>query len=194
MKENLLCLYGKNGSGKSTLLKTIVGLKKPYKGSISLNIDLSEFSYLEQVNTKNNDFPITVKEVILSGLQRPKKLFYTKEDNLTVINLAKKLKIEEILDKKIGDISGGQKQRAILARSLAKNPKLLILDEPLSGLDSKITKEVLILLKELNKESNITILMSIHDMNLAKEVGTRFIVLDDEKIVFDGISSSWKEV
>ena len=187
-------MYGKNGSGKSTLLKTIVGLKKPYKGSISLNIDLSEFSYLEQVNTKNNDFPITVKEVILSGLQRPKKLFYTKEDNLTVINLAKKLKIEEILDKKIGDISGGQKQRAILARSLAKNPKLLILDEPLSGLDSKITKEVLILLKELNKESNITILMSIHDMNLAKEVGTRFIVLDDEKIVFDGISSSWKEV
>lgn len=194
MKENLLCLYGKNGSGKSTLLKTIVGLKKPYKGSISLNIDLSEFSYLEQVNTKNNDFPITVKEVILSGLQRPKKLFYTKEDNLTVINLAKKLKIEEILDKKIGDISGGQKQRAILARSLAKNPKLLILDEPLSGLDSKITKEVLRLLKELNKESNITILMSIHDMNLAKEVGTRFIILDDEKIVFDGISSSWKEV
>ena len=103
------------------------------------------------------------------------------------------LNIEDILNKKIGDISGGQKQRTLLARSLAKNPKLLILDEPLSGLDSKITKEVLEILTNLNNNYNITILMSIHDINLAKKIAKRFIVLDDEKIIFDGISSSWKE-
>ena len=138
-----ICLVGENGSGKSTLVKTIVGLLKQDEGKVSLNIPLDSVSYLSQTNLKDLNFPATAKEVIMSGVQKHHKLpFYTKKDKEKYLEIVKKLKIEEIQNKRIGDISGGQKQRVLIARALIREPKLLILDEPATGLDYNITKEL----------------------------------------------------
>ena len=138
-----VCLVGENGSGKSTLVKTIVGLLKPDEGKINLNISLDEVAYLSQTNLKELDFPATAKEIIMSGVQKHRKLpFYTKKDKEAYEEIIKKLKIEELQNRRIGDLSGGQKQRILIARALIRNPKLLILDEPATGLDYNITKEL----------------------------------------------------
>ena len=150
-----VCLVGENGSGKSTLIKTIMGLRNPSEGKIDLKIDLSEVSYLAQTDLKEIEFPATAKEIIMTGVQKHKKIpFYTKEDKENLKKVIKDLKIEDIINKRIGDLSGGQKQRVLLARSLIRNPKLIILDEPATGLDVKITMELYSILSKLNKEKN----------------------------------------
>ena len=133
-----------------------------------------------------------VYEVILSGLQRHLKFFYTKEDYNRVNELLELLEIEEIKNKKLGEISGGQKQRVLIARAIAKKPKILIMDEPLSGLDSKISKEIYKIFRELNTKENLTILMTSHDLKNVQKEASRIIVLDDGKIVYDGNPNNWE--
>ena len=187
-----IAIVGKNGTGKSTLIKTIVGLKNYTKGKIEIKLPLDDLSYLEQINTKNNDFPITVYEVVLSGLQKHLKFFYSKEDHKRVKELLELLEIEKIKNKNLGEISGGQRQRVLIARALAKKPKMLIMDEPLSGLDSKIEKEIYKILRDLNTKLNITIIMTSHDLkNIKKEV-SRIIAIDDGKITFDDTADKWE--
>ena len=138
-----VCLVGENGSGKSTLVKTIVGLLKQDSGKVNLNVSLDDVSYLSQTNLKDLNFPATAKEIIMSGVQKHNKLpFYTKEDKEKYKKVIKDLKIEDIQYRRIGDLSGGQKQRILIARALIREPKLLILDEPATGLDYNITKEL----------------------------------------------------
>ena len=186
-KGEYVALIGKNGTGKSTLLKTIIGLKNSSKGNVSFgNISKDKISYLEQINTKNNDFPITTYEAILSGLQKPTKLFYKKDDYKKADELLKQLSIGDIKNKRLGDISGGQKQRVLIARALIKKPEMLILDEPFSGLDTKICNEIYKILKELNTKYNITILISSHDVSKIKKEASRIIYIDDGKIQYDG--------
>ena len=136
-----VCLVGENGSGKSTLVKTIVGLLKPDEGNVNVNISLDEVSYLSQTNLKDLDFPAISKEIIMSGVQKHNKIpFYTKKDKELYQEIIKKLKIEDLQYKRIGDLSGGQKQRVLIARALIREPKLLILDEPATGLDYNFIK------------------------------------------------------
>ena len=117
-----VCLVGENGSGKSTLIKTIVGLLKPDEGEINLNISLGEVAYLSQTNLKDLNFPAISKEIIMSGVQKHHKLpFYTKNDKKEYEEIIKKLKIENIQNRRIGDLSGGQKHRVLIARALIKN-------------------------------------------------------------------------
>lgn len=187
-----ICLVGENGTGKSTLLKTIVGLKDNSTGKINLNVELDKVSYIPQVNTNGDNFPATVKEIILTGFQKSKsKLFYSKEDHKKVNELADMLGITKILNNKVGGISGGQKQRVMIARALCKDPKVLFLDEPFSGLDANITKELYKLVKELNEKFNITILMATHDLKQIKNEAKRIIVLD-KKIIYDGSVEDWR--
>lgn len=187
-----VCLVGENGSGKSTLVKTIVGLLKPDEGKVSVNISLDEVSYLSQTNLKDLDFPATSKEIIMSGVQKHRKLpFYNKKDKEIYKDIIKKLKIEEIQNRRIGDLSGGQKQRVLIARALIREPKLLILDEPATGLDYNITKEVYKILEELNKNNKMTIIMATHDIDEINEIKPRIIYLG-KTIKYDGNIENWK--
>ena len=166
-----VCLVGENGSGKSTLVKTIVGLLKPEEGQVNLNISLDEVAYLSQTNLKDLDFPATAKEIIMSGTQKHGKLaFYSKADKEIYEKVIKDLKIEELQGRRIGDLSGGQKQRILIARALVRQPKLLILDEPATGLDYNITKELYKILENLNKENKMTIIMATHDLEEINEI------------------------
>ena len=192
LEGEYVCFVGENGTGKSTLIKTIMGMQKKDSGEIHIYLEKKDISYLAQNNMKNITFPATAKEIILTGRQEHKKIpFYTKEDYQKFKEICKTLKIEDIIHKRIGDLSGGQRQRVLLARSLIKEPKLLILDEPCSGLDSKITKELYEILQQLNKEKQMTILMATHDIDEIKKENLRIIHLAG-KIKFDGKVQNWR--
>lgn len=187
-----VCLVGENGSGKSTLIKTIVGLHKEDEGSIEMNISLDQVSYLAQTNLKDLNFPATAKEIILSGTQKHLKFpFYSKKDKELYKKVITDLKIEDIQNRRIGDLSGGQKQRVLIARALIREPKLLILDEPSTGLDYNITKELYEILKDLNKNQNMTIIMATHDLDEINHENVRIICLA-KTIKYDGNIENWK--
>lgn len=187
-----VCLVGENGSGKSTLIKTIVGLHKEDEGNVDMKISLDQVSYLAQTNLKDLNFPATAKEIILSGTQKHLKFpFYSKKDKELYKKVIKELKIEDIQFKRIGDLSGGQKQRVLIARALIREPKLLILDEPSTGLDYNITKELYEILKELNKNQNMTIIMATHDLDEINHEKVRIICLA-KTVKYDGDIENWK--
>ncbi len=187
-----VCLVGENGSGKSTLIKTIVGLHKEDEGKVDMKISLDQVSYLAQTNLKDLNFPATAKEIILSGTQKHLKFpFYSKRDKELYKKVIEELKIEDIQYKRIGDLSGGQKQRVLIARALIREPKLLILDEPSTGLDYNITKELYEILKELNKNQNMTIIMATHDLDEINHENVRIICLA-KTVKYDGNIENWK--
>lgn len=184
--KEYICLVGKNGSGKSTLLKTIAGLIKKDSGTIDFKTDRVAVSYLAQNNMTDINFPATAKEIIMTGVQKHKITpFYTKEDEKALEAVVGKLKIENLLNKRIGDLSGGQRQRVLLARTLIGQPKVLLLDEPCTGLDLKTIKTFYKILDELYENSDITIIMATHDLDEIQNKNIRVIALD-QTIVFDG--------
>ncbi len=191
-KGEYVCLIGENGSGKSTLIKTIVGINKKDSGKIIKNIPPEKISYLAQNNMIDLNFPATGKEIIMTGVQKHKCLpFYKKEDYKKFADVCKLLNIEDIINKQISDLSGGQRQRIMLARALIRKPDLLILDEPCSGLDVNITKELYNILNKLNKEDGLTIIMATHDLEEIKTIGVRVICLATT-VKFDGDIKDWK--
>ena len=165
---DFLCIVGENGSGKSTLVKTLLGLVKPKSGELKMHIDLKNdaVGYLPQVGPQQKDFPASVSEVVLSGCVNKHKFrpfFNQAEKNCARDNMAK-LDILHLRRKAFRDLSGGQKQRALIARALCASNKILLLDEPATGLDPDATESLYRLIKKLNKEFGITIIMITHDI------------------------------
>lgn len=156
-----LCIVGENGSGKTTLMKTLLGLIPLLGGSIQ-GLNKNDIGYLPQISDIQKDFPATVEEVVLSGT---KKLFYRKkEKDLMRFNL-ERLNIANLSKCKFFELSGGQRQRVLLARALCASKKILLLDEPVSGLDPKATAMMYGIINKLNKEDGMTIIMISHDLN-----------------------------
>lgn len=191
-KGEYVCLVGENGSGKSTLIKTIVGLHKKDSGEIIKGISDDKIAYVAQNNMRDLNFPATAKEIIMTGVQRHKKLpFYTKKDWELFDKICNMLNIGDIINKQIGSLSGGQRQRIILARALIREPELIILDEPCSGLDVNITKELYEILSRLHTENGMTIIMATHDLDEIKSMDVRVICMATT-VKFDGKIGDWK--
>ena len=166
-----LCIVGENGSGKSTLMKTILGLQAPIAGKIGTGDGLkrNEIGYLPQQTPVQRDFPASVWEIVLSGCQsrcglRP---FYNKEEKQLARENIQKMQIEALRGRCYRELSGGQQQRVLLARALCATRKMLLLDEPVSGLDPKVTEEMYALIQRLNRQDGITVIMVSHDMTAA---------------------------
>ena len=177
-KQDYLCIVGENGAGKSTLMKTLLGLIKPISGEIVFGDGLkaSEIGYLPQQTVVQRDFPASVKEIVLSGCQGRAGLrpFYNKEEKLLAKENMERMGIGQLADHCYRELSGGQQQRVLLARSLCATRKVLLLDEPVSGLDPKVTAEMYDLIKNLNSEC-ITFIMISHDIAAAVKYATHIL-------------------
>lgn len=165
-----LCIVGENGSGKTTLMKTLLGLREPISGKIIPGDGLkhNEIGYLPQQTVVQKDFPASVSEIVLSGFQGQTGLrpFYTKAEKNQANENMKRMGIENLAKVCYRELSGGQQQRVLLARALCATRKILLLDEPVSGLDPVVTAEMYSLIQSLNREG-ITIIMISHDIGAA---------------------------
>ncbi len=187
------CIVGSNGSGKSSLVKGILGLVPFNRGKVEFNISKEQIAYLPQISTIPSDLPATVHEIVITGRQKSAKRipFYSRDDIKAAKEAMALLEITDISNKQIGELSGGQQQRVLLARAMCRNPKLLILDEPCSGLDEDITKGLYRILSDLNNKYNITILMVSHDLDKVKEYANRVAVMDNY-LKFCGNMEEWQ--
>ena len=174
-----LCIVGENGSGKSTLMKTILGLQPPISGRILTGDGLrkNEIGYLPQQTIIQKDFPASVREIVLSGCQgrcgsRP---FYNKEEKQLAAEAMDKMQITQLAKRCYRELSGGQQQRVLLARALCATRKMLLLDEPVSGLDPKVTAEMYRLIGDLNHRDGITVIMISHDITAAVKYASHIL-------------------
>ena len=188
-----LCIVGENGSGKSTLMKTILGLQTPISGRISTGDGLrkNEIGYLPQQTVVQKDFPASVREIVLSGCQgrcgsRP---FYNREEKKLAADAMEKMQIAPLAKRCYRTLSGGQQQRVLLARALSATRKMLLLDEPVSGLDPKVTAEMYALIQKLNYEDGITVVMISHDLSAALQYASHILHIGDT--VFFGTRAAY---
>ena len=195
-RGDLLCIVGENGSGKSTLIKGLLGLKAPLSGSITLGDGLkhTEIGYLPQQTELQRDFPASVMEVVLSGRLngmhgRP---FYSKADRAAALENLERMGVEDLKNQSYQALSGGQQQRVLLARALCATKKLLLLDEPVTGLDPVATGELYNLIKLINLCNNITVIMVTHDIEAALRYSTKVLHLGKTQLFF-GATEAYKK-
>ncbi|MEM2963311.1 MAG: metal ABC transporter ATP-binding protein [Candidatus Anstonellales archaeon] len=194
-ESEFVALLGHNGTGKTTLLKILLGFLKPNKGEVllfgtpvSLFSDWHKIGYVQQT-FENFDltFPSTVEEVVSMTIYSKRAFFYklSKEEQEAVQGAIRVVGMEEFKNRKIGELSGGQQQRVFLARALASSPKLLLLDEPTTAVDFASQQRFYSLLKQLNQELGLSILLISHDLGQIFPIVDRIAVLN-KRIVFDG--------
>ncbi len=183
-----LCIVGENGSGKSTLMKTILGLKSAVSGEILFGGGLKqkEIGYLPQQTAAQKDFPATVKEVVMSGCLGRSGIspFYSRADKKLCNDNIELLGIKHIARRSYRELSGGQQQRVLLARALCATSKLLLLDEPVSGLDPMVTNEMYEIISRLNREEGVTVIMISHDLQGALKYGNKILHMEGGEYYF----------
>lgn len=182
-----LCIVGENGSGKSTLMRGLLGLKQPSKGEIIFNdISPTEIGYLPQQTRIQRDFPASVREVVLSGRLNSmgKRLFYNAADRAAAAENMERLGIDDIAERCYMELSGGQQQRVLLARAMCATKKLLLLDEPVTGLDPVATNEMYNLIKLINLCDSTSVIMVSHDIHAAVRYATHILHLGHSQLFF----------
>ena len=190
-----LCIVGENGSGKSTLMKTLLGLQQPMSGRILSDEGLSRkrIGYLPQQTDIQKDFPASVWEIVLSGCQnkcgiRP---FYSKAEKERAQANIEKMELQKLKRRCYRDLSGGQQQRVLLARALCAAEDILLLDEPVAGLDPIVTEEMYRLIFELNAKDGMTIVMISHDIAAAVKYADKILHIGEN--VFFGTKEEYLE-
>lgn len=185
-KGDYLCIVGENGSGKSTLMKGLLGLKPHKSGKIEFGEGLSrkEIGYLPQQTPVQKDFPAGVMEVVLSGSLNRGGLFpfYRKNQKEKAREAMEALHILDLKNRCFRDLSGGQRQRVLLARALCASGKLLLLDEPVTGLDPIVTEEFYELISRINKTMGMTVMMVSHDLHFALRNANKILHLDHDSV------------
>lgn len=183
-----LCIVGENGSGKSTLIKALLGLKNPMSGEICMGdgLEADGIGYLPQQTVVQKDFPASVSEIVLSGCLgrfgwHP---FYRKAEKRMAKENMEKLGIAHLAKRCYRELSGGQQQRVLLARALCATRSMLLLDEPVSGLDPVAVQEMYDLLEKLNHEEKITIIMVSHDIRAAVIYADHILHISEEPLFF----------
>lgn len=191
-----LCIVGENGSGKSTLMKGILGLLKPTSGKLTVDEELKRtgIGYLPQQTAAQKDFPATVYEVVQSGClsRRGNRPFYTKAEKKLTLECMEKLGIIPLRNHCYRDLSGGQQQRVLIARALCATSKLLILDEPITGLDPSAIQEFYGILRRLNREEKVTILMVSHDIQNVVGQANKILHLQ-QRVLFYGNVNEYRQ-
>ncbi len=187
-----LCIVGENGSGKTTLMKALLDLKEPFGGQIEIGDGLQkdEIGYLPQQTLVQRDFPASVKEIVLSGCLGRSGLrpFYNRGEKKLARENMERMGIAPLANRCYRELSGGQQQRVLLARALCATQKVLLLDEPVSGLDPVVTAQMYDLIKTLNREG-ITIIMISHDIAAAVRYASHILHIGDE--VFFGTTEAY---
>lgn len=195
-RGDLLCVVGENGSGKSTLIKGLLGLKAPLSGSITLGDGLkhTEIGYLPQQTELQRDFPASVMEVVLSGRLNGMhgRVFYSKADRAAALENLERMGADDLKNQSYQALSGGQQQRVLLARALCATKKLLLLDEPVTGLDPVATGELYNLIKLVNLCNGITVIMVTHDIEAALRYSTKVLHLGKTQLFF-GTTEAYKK-
>ncbi len=186
-----LCVVGENGTGKSTLMKTLLHLREPLAGRIEYGDGLlpSEIGYLPQQTLVQRDFPASVREIVLSGCQSRDRFFYSRKSKALAAEQMERLGIGDLENRCYRELSGGQQQRVLLARALCATRKLLLLDEPVSGLDPKVTRELYQMIAKLNKEG-ISIIMVSHDIQTAIQYASHILHIGES--VFFGTNEEYR--
>lgn len=186
-KGDYLCVVGENGAGKSTLMKTILRLMPPISGEIVTGegLEAYEIGYLPQQTVIQKDFPASVWEIVLSGnlSNCGNRVFYGKKEKDNAKENMKRLGVWNLRKQCYRSLSGGQQQRVLLARALCATTKLLLLDEPVTGLDPKVTAELYELIRQLN-ESGITIIMISHDVYVAQQYASHILHIGKQQLFY----------
>ena len=192
-KGDYIAVVGENGSGKTTLIKALSVLKDISSGSVESKVKKNERGYLPQQTVADSNFPATVNEVVLSGCIGEKKLFsfYNKKDRLRAKESMIKMGIEHIKNRPYRELSGGQKQRVLLARALCSEKKLILLDEPVSGLDPKASETMYELIGKINRESLISVIMVSHDIDSALKYANKILYIQEDGYFF-GTTEEYK--
>ena len=180
-----LCIVGENGSGKSTLVKGMLGLMEPVRGQIRYGDGLlqTQIGYLPQKNAMQKDFPASVREVISSGFAA-RSLMMTREQRVVMGETMELMRITDLRNRSFMELSGGQQQRVLLARALCATSKLLLLDEPVAGLDPLATKEMYETIADLHDHRGVTVIMISHDLASAARYAKHILHLRHEPLFY----------
>lgn len=191
-----LCVVGANGSGKSTLIKGLLGLLKPTSGTLTVADELKRggIGYLPQQTAAQKDFPATVQEVVLSGTlsRRGNRPFYSASERQMAARNMERLGIMDLKKKCYRELSGGQQQRVLIARALCATEQLLILDEPITGLDPSAIQDFYHLIRRLNREDKITIIMVSHDIRNVITQANKILHMQ-QRVLYNGTASDYKK-
>ena len=198
--EDFVAIIGPNGGGKTTLLKLLLGLLTPDTGSIRVLGDSPgeashHIGYVRQDVHINQRFPITALDVVLMGKLDPRRRWarHTTQDRRDALQALERMEMAPYAKRRIGELSGGQRQRVFIARALVTQPRLLLLDEPTEGIQPNIVAEIGSVVRRLNQDMGLTVLLVEQKLPFARKVADRFCLLDRGRAVASGTMSELNE-